>query len=257
MQRVKLVGMLAAAVFAAMSAMASAAFAVEKNNPFYEVETVPFESGTESVTGKQKNVQTLTGNGEEIQCQQLKATGSPQIEGFAKPAAGKNKETLEYSECKVTSTGSSNCEARTKGGGTAGTIDTKSLESKLVYESKSGAENETGNTETLFKPTTGNFVELEFKVESGKTGTCPSVTEVTVSGSVALENINGSTEEKTKVLKAPSSPIAKVYENTATENGHEVKVSLKAFGFLPATYVGESEVELSGTKAGNKWSVHT
>lgn len=224
-------GLVAIGAFLSFAVAASPAVAV--TGPQFFIAGTPL-AGSETLSLVQEGAQVLAGNGEELECSTVSASGG-EIKGTE---PGTASFTLVYGGCHMKGKTPAECEARTKGGSTPEQIKTKALNGELVKASKTPG----GPVDLLVKPASGNFAEIEFK------GTNCTQTSVTVSGSVAFEDEEG--EHVEDVLKAPSTPIKNVY----TESGTETKVSLKAFGFLEATYTGKDKVRLAGGAAGDQWA---
>jgi hypothetical protein len=236
MRSMKLVAVAAIAVVALMAASASSAFAA---GPTFHVAGALF-TGNETIEAAATTAQVLKASNIELECPNVAVAAGAEIHGTE---PGTDGETLVYSGCHQK--GNAACEARTKGGGTAEQIQTVALKSELVYATKEGSEKASGGVDTLFKPSTGStFVEVEMK----GTG-CPSLTEAKITGSVATEN---GAEAVEPTLNAPAAPITSVYHS----GGTKVSVSLKAFGFVEAAYVGTVKIKMSGTNKGKEFGTH-
>ena len=155
---------------------------------------------------------------------------------------GTDIETLIYTGCHQK--GNEACEAKTLGGTAAKTIETAALKSELAYATKAGSEKSEGAVDTLFKPASGTtFVEVELN------GTmCPVLSQATITGSVATEN---GAEAVEPTLTAPATPISEVFHS----GGTKVNVSLKAFGFVEAAYIGTAKIKMTGANSGKKLGV--
>ncbi len=234
MRSMKLLGASAMAVFALFAVTVSSAFATTGPRFFVAGSAL---SGSETISAEASGAQVLSASSIEIECPTVSATGG-EIKGTE---PGTDGETLVYGGCKdKTKPG---CEARTKGGGTAGQIATNALSSEVYYQESTPNE----FTDTVFTPASGTtFVEIEMKTV---TESCPVISSATVEGSVAVEDETG--EREVQTLTAPKTPIKEVF----TASGAGVKVGLKAFGFVEAKYIGKDKVKLSGTKKGSVWGV--
>jgi hypothetical protein len=245
MRSMKLLGVAAVAVFAVLAMTASSAFALI--NPQWEEEGSKPLAANLAVTAKANGTQTLSA-GIVINCTGLKLNNGELVPGNGGLGGGTDKESIVYEGCTVEpSSKVKECEARTKGGMTpAETIETLPLESSLGWKSKKLAEEEKGPSLTLFKPVTpSTFVEIEFKKKTG-TAECPTgITEASVTGSVAVENIEGGLK-LTNELNAPSTVITEFWSNTATVPTKQ-SVKLSAFGILTAKYIGKSEITAAKT----------
>jgi hypothetical protein len=244
----KLVGIAVAAVFA-FSAVATAS-ALARNNPRWYTGSplTALGAGSEkTLTAKARGAQKLSAGSTTLTCSGVGVQTGAKLIGSNQPNAGTDSETLVYTGCHVE--GKPGCEARTKGGANAEEIVTHALSSKLGYKTKGGAESESDNTLTLFTPASGSvFVEIELKKV---TESCPSFTTATVEGSVAVENVEGSTGKTVHVIKAPATPIVEFWSNNGA-TPEETKPSLTVFGFINSSYVGEAEIELNPSE---NWAV--
>jgi hypothetical protein len=247
MKRLRIIGMALVAVFAVSAVVVAPAFATGTTNPEWKVAGTTL-TGTKNIEAKAVNTQELTSSAAKtISCKQVAATGSAHlIENISSPAiGGTDMETLTYSECTYPESG---CHVKNKGG-TNGTIVTNALTSELAYKTAEEAENEEvkkGTTVTVFKPLSGStFVEIEFE-GSG----CPIISNASVEGSVAVENVGAAgtesgAEATSHELNAPSTLIKKAYYNDGGTK--EEKTEFKVFGGLAsAGYVGKSSVTIEG-----------
>lgn len=232
MRSMKLLSVAALAVVAVMAVSASSAFAT--TSPIFKIGGSPFTSGTETISAEASGAQVLKASSIELECPNVGVAAGAKITG-AEP--GTDSESLVYTGCHQK--GNTACEARTKGGGTAEQIETVALKSELVFATKAGSEKGEGGVDTLFKPASGStFVEVEMKGSN-----CPALSEAKITGSVAAENGAAAVEP---TLTAPTTPITSVFK----AGGTKVAVSLKAFGFVEAAYIGVAKIKLTGVHAG-------
>jgi|GEM_PF-2461125 hypothetical protein len=254
MRRSSIAGMALVAAFVMSAVVAAPTFAASTNNPLWFVEGSSLSS-TEDIEATAVNTQELTSSAAKtISCKKVALnTGAAHfIENISSPSGGIDMETLVYSECTYPESG---CHVKNKGG-TNGTIVTNPLTSDLDYATKAEAEKEevkSGSTLTVFKPASGStFVEIEFE-GSG----CPIISNASVEGSVAVENVGAAgpetgAEAEEHELNAPSTLIKKAFFNEGGKT-KEDKTEFKVFGGLAsAGYIGKSKVELESHK---KWGL--
>jgi hypothetical protein len=239
MRSIKLTGVAAVAIVALFAVTASSALA--RTGPRFYVGGALL-GAVESIEAQAEGNQVLTASGVEIECTGVSVEAATIENPAPAGSPGKDAETLVYSGCTYKGKTAAECEARTKGGGTAGQIKTVALTSELVFQATTGTA-----TDTLFKPGGTEFVSIEFKGTS-----CP-LTETKVKGSVAVENTtaNEGKEEVEDVLTAPNPAITAVF----TAGGVETKPKLTVTGGFVATYAGKAKVKLSGANVGKKWGV--
>jgi hypothetical protein len=231
MRRIKLTAVAAIAIVAAFAVAASSALA----SPRFYVEGALLGS-TEPIEAQANGNQVLTANGVGVECTALSLEGATIFP--SNPGSG--EETVVYSGCTFEGRTAAECEARTKGGGTAQQVKTVALSSELGYRAATGEE-----TLTLFRPKAGTtFVSIEFK------GTNCPLTETKVTGSVAAEN--DPVQKVNEELTFPAVAINRFFNAAGTETA---KPKLTVTGGLPTRYKGRVEVRLTGGNVGLNWGV--
>lgn len=268
MRSMKLVGLAAVAVIALFAVAASSASArtgpkfvgcknVGAGNGTFEDSACQKAGGSKewetfNITGPEAikvsgGAQKLSATGIKIECSGLSAENAT-IEDTG--GLGLDAETLVYTGCKsenVVGT-SENCEARTESGTVAGEIKTDPLKSELGYQEAAPAL----ATATLFAPKVGTeFVSIELKVESGKTGKCPATNKFQVTGTVAVEAEALKAFNVTDALTAPKPALKHFFPATGADKKPELKVT----GGFTATYSGKANISLNGTNAGDAWGL--
>jgi hypothetical protein len=230
----KLTATFAVAILIALAFAAAPAFA--RSGPEFYIEGSPL-AGSETIESQASGNQVLKATGVLVECTSVQLASSKILEG----APGTGEQTLKYGGCEEKSTEgktATGCEARTKGGTSAGVIETVALKSELGFKAATGSE-----ILTLFAPKVGTeFVAIEFK------GANCYLNETKVNGSVALEN--PASESVKDVLTAPATAIKKVFTCEGTE---AAKPKLTVTGGFTATYSGKAEVWLNGANTGNSW----
>jgi hypothetical protein len=263
MKRIRIIGLVLAAVFA-LSAVASATASAEENPTWWYCKkvggtlgkfTTSACTGTEApgewektflaagefkeITAAANGTQKLSSTGVTINCTALKLGAGAKLLG-GEP--GTDEEIITYEKCSVE--GFPLCKINGKNAGEA-TITTNLLKSTLVFETKAAAEAKTAPTLSLFEPKVGTqFVEIEFS------GTCPATGKLKVLGKVLAKNVNGESHIETGELEAPPTAIKKYFTNPgATEHKFSATEELHLEGIfnLPATYSGKATVKLKET----------
>ncbi len=192
------------------------------------------------VLALQVGAQTLTTGtaAETISCKLVHAHGY--LEGGD---PGKDSEKLVYSECSLPN--SAGCDPFSEGQtSTSGIIETKALISELVYLTEEAAKNlEAAITGTLFKPASGNFVELLLNALTGHT--CPvSGGPLPVKGEVIGENLFATSRLLLGTLTFPKKALAGYWLDTGSGTAKKDAVKLELDG-LQATYLGEVSIKVS------------
>lgn len=245
MQRMKLVGLAAVAVLALAAFASAPALALRNPHWTYNGSELTGSVAVHAEASGSHATQTLKAPGVVINCSKVAVKSGGVLENVS--GWGLDKETLVYGGCSVE--GHSECDVRNKGGSETDTITTDPLKSKLGYLKKASAEKTEiaeGTTGTIFEPESGsNFVEIEMK------GSCPAISEATVTGSVVVKNLGSITEGESHEIEAPETPISKFY----VINGGKVETlspALKVFGFFTSEYIGTSKIT---TEAGKDWGI--
>jgi len=244
MRSIRLAGVAVLAVFAISAVTASAAFAT---GPVWKVAGTELKAGqTKAITAKQKTSFTLTaGSLITVLCD--KATSSGEIIGGV---PGTDKAKITFSECVVKGF-ESTCHVNSPGE-EAGTIFTEAKTELVYIGSSEQAEKLEGPIGDLFSPASGTtFVTLEVGGSS-----CPALTKGTnkVEGSVIAKVEPYNTEAKSGTLNFPSSPVTTGYLWSGGEL-IEDKPTLKVFGVVGCTQVGEELVELESGQEYGAWDV--
>ena len=247
MRSMKLVGLAFAAVLAMSLAVSASAFAATNNPTFFEWNGAENEVGAGglAITAEANGNQRLVGAATVV------CTGVAVEEGAKLLAGGADEETLKYTGCTVEGKTEAECNVRNDGAGSAGTIATEPLSSKLAWKTKTAANEENDeSTVTVFTPKTGTkFTSLEFKGTNCGFGVGGGHE---VKGEVAVNNVAPATHAFTHGLEAPGSAIKTYWLNEGgTAKEHKVK-TFEVTGLLTtsATYEGKSLVT-----AGTEWGV--
>jgi len=236
MKTFRLMGVVLLAVFAVGAVAASAAQAATEA-PYWSIQGTRLASGAthfisaKVLEGEFKLVDKL--GGVTVSC---KTAGFPLAGGVLLGSnaeePGTNNETVEFTGCKSTITGTNCTEVTSKELKTLGTIITNALKSELV-------EDKEGNLYVELAPivTAGGFVTLEF-FEAGSVN-CNK--NAKVEGSVAAEVLTDPGKEKVSLTKKaasaeswllnfPATPIKKVVLYEKGSAPKEVSVGLKTLG---------------------------
>jgi alpha-D-ribose 1-methylphosphonate 5-triphosphate synthase subunit PhnG len=160
----------------------------------------------------------------------------------------KDHATIHFLECEVE--GHSTCTVNSPGA-TVGLIQVPTIKSEVIYlGTEAEAKKEEGKMGDLFSPESGTtFVELVI----GGTG-CPLFTkgEQEVKGTVIGEIEPIGTMGKLGLQVFPATAIKKGYRWLKSGEVEELTSSLKVFGVIEATQIGEAEVMLNSNE---EWGV--
>lgn len=226
----------------ALSAVAStSAQAASTNNPQWSVGKAILGAGESQALEVSQNGAIVLGIfGGTIDCRTLKVeTPAAKIIGSTAPAAGTGEETLVFGECEERA--HPGCEINQKKAGSA-SIKTELLKSTLVYETKAGAESETGATLTLLQPKTGQFFAwIELSGSCGFTGYFP------VTGQIAAKNVNGGEESASQSINFPETHITKYFVNEAGKTV-EKKVTNLTYAGAAMSWIFQATEKLTSKK---------
>ena len=156
---------------------------------------------------------------------------------------GKDSEKIVYSECSLPN--SAGCDPFSQGQmTTSGIIETKALISELVYLTEKAAKNlEAAITGTVFKPASGNFVELLLNALTGHT--CPVSGLLPVKGEVIGENLFATLRLLLGTLTFPKTAIGSYWLDTGSGTATKDTITKLTLDGTNATYLGEVSIKVS------------
>jgi hypothetical protein len=199
-----------------------------------------------SAIGDQKLETAADGAESTIECSGLSLAPGAYFEGGD---PGTDHETLVYSGCSMPKNTHPTCDVNSVGQAKgSGIVETKPLESELVYLTKSARESlAAAETGTLFKPASGSiFVEMELTA-LGAGAKCPFAGKLKITGAIVFENVDASARQLLGLLKAESG-IKKYYIDSMSAP-EEKKVKLE-FGGVGWTVTGEVSLEAQSLGSG-------
>lgn len=248
MKRMKVLGLVALAVFAFSAITAAAAQATE--GPFYKVGGARLTT-TAGIEGSTAKTYVLTAGARTIKCTASKLK-SATIVGSTGANAGTSKEIIEFEKCTVAGNGTPCAIPGEK-------ITTEEVKNTLDFANKTSVKGEV--LLTYFEPAKETEKEKRFVKITFEGAGC-EIKATAVNGSVAAEALE-TAEKPIKVEEEPAEaekgfvnfPATAITKDFIEEGGvrKEVKPKLEAFG-VKATLEGRTALKLTG---GTKWGVYT
>ncbi len=242
MRRVCLVGLVIVVVLVPGMALASSAFAVSTEGPFYAVEGQVFGEGEGPiVTATVKQLFRLKSASDAINCSGVRFSGGSKIIGSSVKSASGSNVIIEYTGCTVTGNGAA-CSVQSS------KITTNNVVGTLGYATS----NRTGPILDLFTPETGKVLAtIKF------TGTCTlasaALTGTAVSGEISSGKVVEVGKNETEQLRIETSfsTLKKAIWTESNSTLKETKASLELAG-VSATLEGAWLQEVAG---GENWDM--